>query len=135
MSDGVEDLNQLIEGMSTQKRTETPNVSAKVRELMPAIDRRLRQGGIRHRDIVELLNTHCDFARPLQLQQFRRLLALHRRGPNGVSAVEVHGGGLAGQERKQGATGGHVISAADLRRVRTMDVDLDELAKHAKERP
>lgn len=132
MEGGGKDLSQLIERMEGREAS----VAAKVRELMPVIDKRLRQGDVRHEDVVAVLNEHGGFSRPLQVQHFRRLLASYRRGTGSASAGAgvAHAGGT-GERGRAGGTeaAGRIISSADLRRVRAVEVDLEELAKRAKE--
>ncbi|HTP26781.1 MAG TPA: hypothetical protein VMK12_14155, partial [Anaeromyxobacteraceae bacterium] len=81
----AKELRQLIEGMGSRREV-GDSLAAKVRELMPVIDRRLRQGGVRHEDVVAVLNAHGDFPRPLRLQHFRRILARFRKTDGSVPA-------------------------------------------------
>jgi len=141
-------------------------LAAKVRQLMPIIDRQIREERVRHKDIVTLLNAHSGFPRPLTIHHFRWILAdFRRRCRSGQVAYPADVSGEVGYPLPEGAgvpvstaiplgsngntgdgggerratrsgtsgVGERVSSKADLKRLRSMDVDLEALAKLAKE--
>lgn len=160
MSDNQEELRRLIAAMPGG------SLAAKVRQLMPAIDRQIREEGVRHKDIVALVNAHGRFPRPLTIHHFRWILAdfrkRYRRGqvapsadssgeaalrsvaagrdvaiPKGIPPeINANTGLPAGETRRVRpvtlGVGERISSKADLRRLRSMHVDLEALAKLAK---
>ncbi len=130
------------------------SVAAKVRQLMPVIDRRIREEGVRHEQIVAVLNEHGGLEKPLTLHHFRWILADFRKRrrratteaastgdsparafpPAFPRAPRHTGGEHAGHvSAAVGGADGRISSKADLKRLRAMNVDLEALAKQAKE--
>jgi hypothetical protein len=130
------------------------SLAAKVRQLMPVIDRRIREEGVRHEQIVAVLNEHGGLEKPLTLNHFRWILADFRKRRRRAAAEALSPGdspalasplpSLGAPRTTSGehagpvsaATGGadgRISSKADLKRLRAMSIDLEALAKQAKE--
>lgn len=115
-------------------------LAAKLRQLMPDIDRRVREG-VGHEEIVETLNRH---GIEVKLETFRKYLYRYRKKAKSTEAA------LAPTE-KQGAstrpttapvTGGKpdispappISNKGDLAKARAVDFDLEQLAQAAKDK-
>ncbi len=129
------------------------SLAAKVRQLMPVIDRRIREEGVRHEQIVAVLNEHGGLEKPLTLHHFRWILADFRKRcrraaaeapspgstalaspPPSPSASRHTSGEHAGPvSAATSGIDGKISSKADLKRLRAMSIDLEALAKQAKE--
>jgi len=130
------------------------SLAAKIRQVMPVIDRRIREEGVRHEQIVAVLNEHGGLEKPLTLHHFRWILADFRKrcrraaagapstgdSPAGASdppfpsAPRHASGEPAGHvSAVTGGADGRISSKADLKRLRAMNIDLEALAKQAKE--
>jgi hypothetical protein len=127
MEDPVE-LEALIEGVPQT------TLAAKLRALMPGIDQRIKDG-VRHQDIVDVLNLHGGLGTQLKLRTFRSYLFRYRKK---TTATGADGRPRRPATRARVTPGAPVASvplvrnASDLKRLREQEVDLDELSRIGK---
>ncbi len=124
-------------------------LAAKLRELMPDINKRIKEG-VRHQEIVDALNEHGGFDQEIKLTTLRSYLfryrkelpaaarRKHRVAPAGEGRAAV--GSEARSERVPAADGTParprtVVTPGTLREARDERVDLEALSKLGKRQP
>jgi hypothetical protein len=121
------DLEALIESVPQT------TLAARLRALMPAIDRRVNDG-VSHQAIVDALNLHASLPTELKLQTFRSYLFRFRRTTRArrVDGEPQKEGTAARADPAPPVPGKLVRNASDLKRLRRQEVDLDELSRIGK---
>jgi hypothetical protein len=136
----TEDVRALIQSLPGR------TLAAKLRDLMPDIDQRIKTG-VRHQEIVDALNSHGGFDQDIKLTTLRSYLFRYRQGLP-AEARRRRRAAAAGEEGVTEASRGQSerVAAADakpaqvrtivtpgaLREARDERVDLDALSKLGK---
>ena len=127
----TDDLKAMISAMPGK------TLAAKLRAVMPEIDKRVREG-VRHDELIEMLNIH---GFDLKLNTFRKYLYRYRKKlaeeqQQPARPIPAPASPTAIKSRPDGKPADSPIptitNRGDLAKVRTADFDLDQLAEIGK---